>query len=131
MATVSRWLSLTLGVVLAVGAIGSGPAAAATTAGEPPRSCISAPSTPEKSPTGVMVRTVATNDCLVLAVVWLMRYETTDTGWRTVLDRYMDPGSTTRLDFPCRASGTRIYRSVVWDPNMMAYLTSPEVRITC
>jgi hypothetical protein len=130
MATVSRWLSLTLAVVLAVGAVGSSPTPAAAAA-EEPRSCISAPSTPEKSPTGVMVRSVATNSCLVLAVIWLMRYETTDTGWRTVLDRYMDPGSTTRLDFPCRASGTRIYRSVVWDPNMMAYLTSPEVRITC
>ena len=29
MATVSRWLSLTLAVVLAVGAVGSGPTAAA------------------------------------------------------------------------------------------------------
>ncbi|MEU7997387.1 hypothetical protein AB0B83_18895 [Micromonospora sp. NPDC049060] len=130
MATISRWLSLTLAVVLAVGAVGSAPVAAAAAAAEPP-SCISAPSTPEKSPSGVMVRSVATNDCVVLAVFWLMRYESTDTGWRTVLDRYMEPGSVTRLELPCHGSGTRSYRSVVWDPNMMAYVTSPEVRITC
>ncbi|MEU9510348.1 hypothetical protein AB0D32_29175 [Micromonospora sp. NPDC048170] len=131
MATLPRWASLTLAVALAVGTVGFGPTAAAAAGAAAPESCVSAPSTPEKSPTGVAVRSVATNDCTVYAIFWLMRYESTDTGWRTVLERWMDPGTVNRLDFPCRASGTWSYRAVVWDPNMMGYLTSPEARITC
>lgn len=129
MNVVTRVASAALVVVCVLAAATLGPAPArADTA---PATCVTAPSTPTLSPTGVSVRSVATNGCTVYAIFWLMRWQSTDTGWRTVLERWMDPGTVNRLDFVCRGSGTWTYRAVVWDPNMMGYLTSPDARITC
>ncbi|MEW2383566.1 hypothetical protein AB0873_15955 [Micromonospora sp. NPDC047707] len=119
--------ALVAGCASATATFGPAPARADTA----PATCVTAPSTPTLSPTGVSVRSVATNGCTVYAIFWLMRWQSTDTGWRTVLERWMDPGTVNRLDFACRGSGTWTYRAVVWDPNMMGYLTSPDARITC
>ncbi|MEW2383503.1 hypothetical protein AB0873_15625 [Micromonospora sp. NPDC047707] len=120
-------------------ALGGAPAAAyagpavdaATTAAEPPgaATCATAPSTPAKTPLGGFVRSTAHNTCSSYAVFWLLRYE--PGGWRTVLERWMEPHTTARLDFDCRGTGPHTYRSVMWDPNMMGYLASPDVVIAC
>ncbi|NJP33559.1 hypothetical protein [Micromonospora thermarum] len=127
--------SLTAGLALAgtPAAAYAGPAVGTAYAAEAgasgPATCATAPSTPAKTPLGGFVRSTAHNTCSSYAVFWLLRYE--PGGWRTVLERWMEPHTTARLDFDCRGTGPYTYRSVMWDPNMMGYLTSPDVVIAC
>lgn len=92
--------------------------------------CVGVPAPPEKAPLGVQIRTSARNDCNIYTVLWLLRYESTQTGQRTVAERTQPPRTAHELEWNCRGSGTYIYRAVHWDPNM-SYKASAPVEISC
>jgi hypothetical protein len=96
-----------------------------------PNPCLGPPVTPAKNVTGTYVRTSARNDCGIFTVVWLMRYQADQSAWRTIFERYVQPGTTGQIEWNCWGTGTFTYRSIHWDPNMAFHKISPPVEITC
>ena len=96
-----------------------------------PTLCLGAPETPYKSATGIYIRTSARNDCGIFTVVWILRYQEQESAWRTIFERYVQPGTTGYIEWNCWGTGTYTYRAIHWDPNMAFNKMSPTVEFTC
>ncbi|MFE9202424.1 hypothetical protein [Micromonospora sp. NPDC007230] len=113
---------MSLGVVAAGGVAAPAPVADEST-------CITMPTTPARD--GFRVFSQAHNGCSAPTTLWLIRHAADGSPWHTPTEVVLMPGTSGRLDMPCRGTGTQTYSAVQFDPNMAFNLSTPRVLISC